>query len=81
MAVLIKNVSDEKWKAFKAEAARRGIRVGELLEVLIDEHIKGESNQEKWDRILNRAPTLTDEEAEAMTKAIEEDWPFEPVDF
>lgn len=68
MAIVIKNVPEDKWRIFKSEAARRGMNLGEYFGELIDEHLKKEERTD-IDKILCGKPTLTEKEANIMRKA------------
>lgn len=72
MAVVIKNVDERRWRRFKAEAARRGERLGDLFNHLVDRHLSYEGEAERsWGRILHDAPFLSEEDAREMRKSSE----------
>ena len=66
----IKGVDEEVWAEFKSMAAKSGRNMGDFFGILVDNY----KNEAKgfWDRMLNREPTLTDEEAEEMLKVSKE---------
>ena len=69
----IKNVSEESWKIFRAEAIKHGVTTGKMLEILVKDHVKKEKTEKNaWDIILKRKPFLTKKEAEIVRKRAEE---------
>tara|TARA_Y100000294_G_C8324368_1_gene244018 strand:- start:85 stop:336 length:252 start_codon:yes stop_codon:yes gene_type:complete len=52
MDICIKNINDEKWREFKAESARHGLKMGELFNKMVDEH-KEHCHKTNWDEILH----------------------------
>ncbi len=45
MDVCIKNINDESWRFFKAESARNGIKMGQLFDSLVKEHIRNKKTK------------------------------------
>ena len=66
----IKGVDEKTWNEFKSLAAKRGIRMGKLLEHMIDSYVK--DSRHKWETLLNVEKLLSDEEAEEMKKILKE---------
>ncbi len=66
----IRNVSEETWADFKAAAAKHGMPMGELLEVMLKEYERHANDV--WDRILHGKKLLSDEEAEAMHRRLKQ---------
>ena len=66
----IKGVDEKTWNEFKSLAAKRGIRMGKLLEHMIDSYVK--DSRHKWETLLNGEKLLSDEEAEEMKKILKE---------
>lgn len=71
MDTCIKNVSEHTWRAFKLEAVRRGLNMGELFDRLVEERTTG-LDKSNWDAVLGRGKKLTDAEAKALRKEISE---------
>ncbi len=44
MDACIKNISEDKWRYFKAESAKQGMKMGEFFDKIIQEH---KNNNEK----------------------------------
>ena len=66
---LVKKVSKESWREFKAESARHGMRMGEFLGYLLEEHKKERHTGNAWNMIRKKKKWITDKEAEKMKKA------------
>ena len=62
----IKGVDEKTWNEFKSLAAKRGIRMGKLLEHMIDSYVK--DSRHKWEILLNGEKLLSEEEANEMKK-------------
>ncbi len=77
MERLLKGVSEKSWRDFKGEAAKHGMKMGEFLGYLVDEHKKTEHEKGAWDFIQKRERIITDAEAEVMKRAIED---FEKIE-
>lgn len=76
----MKNVNKESWQEFKAESARHGMRMGEFLSYLVEEHKKVKHQTSAWDIILSNRKGISDEDAKKMKKAtsvFEKDVDFE----
>ena len=70
MAIVIKNVPEDKWRIFKSEAARHGEKHSEFFSTLIDEHMQNEAKaKDTWDFILNGKPSISQKEAAVMRNA------------
>lgn len=74
MEKLVKGVKPEGWKAFRSEAAKHGLRVGEFLDYLVEEHMKMERKGKSWDHIESKKRTLDADDAAKIKKSTE---PFE----
>ena len=51
MDIAIKNIKEEDWRLVKSEAARRDLKIGELISKIISEYkdkSKGNWNDIKW---------------------------------
>ncbi|MEK6960540.1 MAG: hypothetical protein AABX47_05170 [Nanoarchaeota archaeon] len=69
----LKNVSEDAWLRFKSESARRGLKMGEFFERLLDEHSQsGRGSRAAWDRVLKGRPLLTDEDSKEMKKRMKD---------
>jgi len=81
MEKLIKGVKPKNWSEFKIEASKHGMKVGEFLGYLVEEHKSIEKARNGWDHAFSkREKILTDADAEKMRKAIaefEEEYDFE----
>ncbi len=66
---LIKKVNRESWNELKAESARHGMRMGEFLEVLLEEH-KEKEKKTGWDYIRKAKRRLSEEQIEKMKKVM-----------
>jgi hypothetical protein len=65
--IAIKNVKRETWQLFKSESARHNLKMGEFLERLLREHIRGERiARMRWNRIFTHKPLLTARQAKAV---------------
>ena len=76
---LIKDIDTESWKAFRAEAAKHGLKAGEFLDYLIEEHVKTEKKS-NWERVLSKEASLTEREAAKIRESIrifENEYDFE----
>ncbi|MFH1649197.1 MAG: hypothetical protein ABIA93_01470 [Candidatus Woesearchaeota archaeon] len=67
----IKGVDEEAWAEFKGFAKNAGIPMGKFFGKLVESH-KKESETTAWEEILNKKPSLTEEEAELAMKRIKE---------
>ncbi|HLD83316.1 MAG TPA: hypothetical protein VI979_00495 [archaeon] len=79
MQKLVKDVKEENWKAFRAEAAMHGLKVGEFFGYLVEEHVKMERKIDNWDSLLKRK-ALTEKDAKKMKEALkifEKEYDFE----
>ena len=70
MPAVIKRVNRESCKIFREEAVKHGVTSGNMLEILVKEHVENERNGGgAWDMIFNRKrPTITKKEAEIIRK-------------
>ena len=59
--VLLKNVPEAEWIAFKTEATSNNMKLGEFLALLIREYTKKHDNS-RWKRILNYKSTRSTKE-------------------
>lgn len=50
MDVCIKNIDEEDWRHFKAEAAKHGMKAGDFLSKILKDH--EESCKSNWEEIL-----------------------------
>ncbi len=66
----IKGVDEKTWNEFKSLAAKRGIRMGKLLEYMIDSYVK--DSRHKWETLLSGEKLLSEEEADEMKKIVRE---------
>jgi len=76
---LIKGIDMESWKAFRAEAAKHGLKAGEFLDYLIEEHMKM-GGKGDWERVLSKGASITEKEAAKMKESIrifEKEYDFE----
>ncbi|MBI4019624.1 MAG: hypothetical protein HY364_05230 [Candidatus Aenigmarchaeota archaeon] len=69
MEKLVKDVKEEEWKVFRAEAAMHGLKVGEFFGYLVEEHIKMERKTGNWDN-LSKRKVLTEKDAKKMKEAL-----------
>ncbi len=51
MDVSIKEINEHEWRAFKAEAIKHGLKVGELFNTLVLEH-EEKCQEGNWNRVL-----------------------------
>ncbi len=74
MPAVIKNVNKESWKIFREESIRHGVTSGDMLNILVKEHMENEKGgKNTWDHILGRnKPLITKKEAEAIRKGADE---------
>lgn len=61
--VLLKNVPEDAWLSFKAEAVTHDMNMGEFLAYLISEHAKKHDNT-RWKKILSYRSGRSTEEIE-----------------
>ena len=66
----MKGVRRDKWLKFKEIAAKKGIRMGDLFENMID--VYSEKSDEFWDEILSGKKRLSNKEAKEMHKIVKE---------
>lgn len=64
----IKGIDRETWLMFKEIAAKKGMKMGDLLASMIKEYER--NAEEKWNLILNSGKILSDKEAEDMLKIV-----------
>lgn len=73
MVVVIKDIPQEKWRVFKSEAARSGVKLGIFFGKMLDEYIKNKKSGDfSWNKILNDKPFLTEKEANVIRNASNE---------
>ena len=70
METCIRNIKEEDWKYFKAEAVKKDLKLGDFFSELLHEHKKAAKNP--WNKILHGKKFLTKNSAEEMHKAIKE---------
>ena len=70
MEKLVKNVEPKSWHLIRVEASKHGMTIGQLLKLLINEHLKMEKKKTGWDEILREERTITDLEAEKIKSAM-----------
>ena len=66
----IKGVNRETWLMFKGLAAKKGMRMGDLLESMIKEYSK--RSEDFWNEILSGEKRISDGEAKDMLKTVRE---------
>lgn len=66
----IKDVDEKTWNEFKSLAAKRGVRMGKLLEHMVDSYVK--NSRHKWEMLLNGEKLLSKVEADEMKKIVRE---------
>ncbi|MBI3412662.1 MAG: hypothetical protein HY051_01100 [Candidatus Aenigmarchaeota archaeon] len=74
MPAVIKNVSKEIWRILRGEAIKHGVTTGNMLEILVREHVENERKRsDAWDMISKRKkPIITKKEAEIIRRGAEE---------
>ncbi len=73
MDTCIKDVDETSWRKFKVEAVRHGLKMGEFLGRLLEEHEYLEkSAQKSWEMILKGRSLLTEKDAGELRKKIKE---------
>lgn len=70
METCIRNIKEEDWQYFKAEAVKKNLKLGDFFSELLKEHKNSAKNP--WDKILNAKKILNTKNAEDMHKAIKE---------
>jgi hypothetical protein len=64
----VKDIRDEKWAEIKRLAARQKIKIGRLIENMVD--VYGKHEEDVWNRVLSGERNLSDKEAEDMKKVV-----------
>ena len=64
----VKGVGRDKWLKFKEMAAKKGIKMGDLFENMVD--VYSEKSDEFWDEILSGEKRISGKEAEEMQRTV-----------
>ena len=64
----IKGINSEKWREFKAIAARKNVPMGVLFEIMLENYMK--EGEGFWKDILSGDRVISDYEAEELYKSV-----------
>ena len=69
MDVCIKNIDEERWRTFKSESAKHGLRTGDFFNKIIVEHTL-HCNGSNWDTVLNNKKKIRGMITQSRLKAL-----------